>query len=70
MEALMYAFVMPIRGSWNACSYLPVSMRARRSAYECIESGIEGAQAPRRGAGCRRTLPHAAQAICRRQLMW
>ena len=35
-------------------------MEARRSAREWLESGIERAHAPRRGAGCRRTLTPAA----------
>ncbi len=45
------AFVMPRHACAAAGSFLPVCMRARHSAYACIESGFPGAPPRAGGAG-------------------
>jgi hypothetical protein len=67
-----HASGIPKWASAAACSNLPISMHAKRSAYSCIESGFQGTQSSagvtffRRAFGCGRT-PHGA---CQHHAPW
>src|SRR5215212_5908525 len=51
-----HTIIVPKHIGVAACCHPPVGMRAKRSAYECMESGIQGRKSLAGGTGARPPL--------------